>query len=125
MDFLVLVNPSAFRGQKANYAPPTVGRKALVEGSNLLHRLFLGDGPYRCRPILSVCQALMRREIALTEYSSADVARDRRHSRSLQAASIINAKPLSQKRILPLLLARWPALSSSGLELRGRVLESE
>src|SRR5260370_38729089 len=115
MDFLGLVNVPAFRGKKANFAPPSARRKALVEGSNLLHRLFLGDGPYRCRPILSLCQALMRREIALPEYSSADVARDRPHSRSLQATSIINTKPLSQKRILPLLIARCPALSSTGL----------
>jgi len=60
----------------ANYAPSGFDRKTLVKENNLFYRLFLRGG----RTILAVCQTLMRRQIALAEYSSANVAFDSRYS---------------------------------------------
>jgi len=84
VDLLLVQDLMLFRVQEANYALPPLDRETLVEGSNLLHHLSLGD--WRCRrrgsgrTLLGVRQPLMRGEIALIEYPVANIASDSRHS---------------------------------------------
>jgi len=96
------LNFFVFCGQKANYAPPGFDRKTLVKGNNLLYRLFFRAGPDGGWSILAVRQTLMRRPIALAEYSP-QTSHVTVAIRAPDTVPMIIAKRLSQKRILLLI----------------------